>query len=161
MKTLTTVALVVFAAFAGSQAGFKYRNNPKRLYQLAEIKREKVKVGSASLNAWIMDTGAKRQEGMMFLTDKEVQANDAMLFVFPDEAARSFWMSNTLIPLDIAYISKSKKVVSVHTMKALDETGVPSAKPAMYALEMKKGAFKRLGIKVGQTLTVPPTVVGR
>lgn len=161
MKLISALVLVGLAAASGSQAGFKYKNNPKRLYQLAEIKREKIKVGSVALNAWIMDTGAKRQEGMMFLTEKEVQANDAMLFVFPDEAPRSFWMANTLIPLDIAYISKAKKVVSVHAMRALDQTGVPSAKPAMYALEMKKGAFKRLGIKVGQTLTLPATVVGR
>ena len=78
-----------------------------------------------------------------------------MLFVFPDEAPRSFWMRNTLIPLDIVYLDAAGKVVSISRMKPLDETGVPSLGPAKYAIEMNKGAAARSGVKVGDVLTIP------
>jgi uncharacterized membrane protein (UPF0127 family) len=79
-----------------------------------------------------------------------------MIFVFADEEPRSFWMRNTLIPLDIVYLDKDGKVVSISQMKPLDETGVHSAGPAKYAIEMNEGAAARAGVKVGDVLDIPP-----
>lgn len=132
--------------------------NPSRLYQLSELETTVVTIGKHKLKAWIMDTDSKRAEGMMFLQTKELKPDSAMLFVFPDEEERSFWMQNTYVALDIAYIAKSGKIVSTKPMKALDETGVPSDGPAMYALEMQQGAFKRLGIKAGMKAIIDPKV---
>ena len=94
----------------------------------------------------------------MFLKANEVPANGAMLFVFSNESTRSFWMKNTLIPLDLAYLDSSGLVVTVRALKPLDETGVPSIKPAKFVLEMKKGAFSRLGIKTGTKFRIPSNV---
>lgn len=133
-------------------------SNEARLHQLADLKTVKVTIGKHTFKAWVMDDDSKRAEGMMFVSKAEVPANFGMLFVFPDEAERSFWMRNTLIDLDIAYMRKDGTVVSVSTMKALDETGVPSKGPAMYALEVPGGTFKRLGIKPGAKATIDPPV---
>lgn len=133
-------------------------SNDARLHQLADLKTVKVTFGRHTFKAWVMDNDSKRAEGMMFLTKSEVPANHGMLFVFPDEAERSFWMRNTLIDLDIAYMRKDGTVVSVSTMKALDETGIPSKRPAMYALEVLGGTFKRLGIQAGAKATIDPPV---
>lgn len=130
-----------------------------RSYPLKDLKTTKLEFNGRKITAWIMDTPSKRSEGMMFLSEKEVKADESMIFVFPDEEPRSFWMRNTLIPLDIAYLDRRGKAVSVHTMKAFDESGMPSKGPAMYALEMKAGAFKRLGIKAGTTFKIPKDVV--
>ena len=78
-----------------------------------------------------------------------------MLFVFPDEDYRSFWMRNTLIPLDIVYLDAGGNVVSIKQMKPMDETGVPSDFPAKYAIEMNQGAAAKAGVKVGDVLNIP------
>lgn len=151
MKTVAA-AIALIALLGAAQT------NPKRIYQLKDYGVAPISVGKAKLKAWIADTDSKRQEGMMFLTDKEVPKDGAMLFVFPSAAERKFWMHNTLIPLDIAYIDEKFVVISVAAMKAKDDSGVPSKGAAMYVLEMKNGAFKRLGIKVGQKLVIPTNI---
>lgn len=134
--------------------------NPRRMNQLKDLEMVTVKIGTQRFKVWVMDSALKRQEGMMFLQDKEVRTNEGMLFAFPDSDDRSFWMQNTYIPLDIAYIGKDKKIVSVHSMRPHDETGVPSAGPAMYALELKAGTFRKYGIKAGQKVEFPASVKG-
>lgn len=133
-------------------------HNPSRIYQLKELETTVVTIGKHKLKAWVMDTDSKRTEGMMFLQTKELKPDAAMLFVFPDEQERSFWMQNTYVPLDIAYIAKSGKIVSAKSMKPLDESGVPSDGAAMYVLEMQQGSFKRLGIKAGMRAIIDPKV---
>ncbi|HZH97467.1 MAG TPA: DUF192 domain-containing protein [Fimbriimonadaceae bacterium] len=132
--------------------------NPNRVYQLSELKTTTLSLGKHSIKAWIMDDNSKRMEGMMFLKDRDVKIEQGMLFVFPDEDERSFWMHNTLIPLDIAYIAKSGRIVSTARLRALDETGVPSNGAAMYVLEMKAGAFAKFGVKKGMQVGIPKDI---
>src|SRR4051794_14510700 len=94
-----------------------------------------------------------RQRGLMYR--KSMPEDHGMLFVFPDERPLSFWMRNTLIPLDIVYLDRVGKVVSVAQMKPLDETGVPSGWPAKYAIELNEGAAKRVGVKAGDVVRIP------
>ena len=133
-------------------------HNPDRIYQLKELKTANISVAGRRFTVWIMNTPTKRNEGMMFLKDKDVHIDQGMLFVFANEQPLSFWMRNTLIPLDIAYMDRTGKILNTPQMKALDETGVPSKGEAMYALEMKQGAFKKYGIKPGMKVTIPHTV---
>ena len=46
-------------------------------------------------------------------------ADDGMLFVYPDEAQRSFWMKNTILPLSIAFVSQSGSIVHIADMEPL------------------------------------------
>jgi uncharacterized membrane protein (UPF0127 family) len=85
----------------------------------------------------------------------ELDEDAGMLFVFPQEQPRSFWMRNTLIPLSIAYIDSDGRIVDIKDMQPLDETPVPSAEPAQYALEVNQGFFEARGIEVGNTLEKP------
>lgn len=130
----------------------------ERIYQLWEIKTTKITVNGHPLTAWVMDDDSHRQEGMMFVRNEDFTPDQAMLFVFPNAQEQSFWMHNTLIDLDVAYIGKDKKVVRATTMKALDETSVPSQGPSMYVLEMKAGTIQRLGIKKGDSIDIPASV---
>ena len=98
----------------------------------------------------IADDRAEQQRGLMERT--ELAENAGMLFVFDREEPRSFWMRNTLIPLSIAYIDSDGRIVDIKDMQPLDETSVPSAEPAQYALEVNQGFFEARGIEVGNTL---------
>jgi uncharacterized membrane protein (UPF0127 family) len=77
-------------------------------------------------------------------------ADDAgMLFVFPQDQGLSFWMRNTTIPLSIAFIDSERRIINIADMQPLDESSVPSERPARYALEVNQGWFAVRGIKPG------------
>lgn len=129
----------------------------ERLYQLADYTMDTMTINGHKISVFLALNEPKRAEGLMHVLDKHLNMNRGMLFAFKDEAPRSFWMQNTKIDLDLAYIAKSGKVQSIHHMKALDEKPVPGKGPAMYVLEMKHGAFKTYGVKEGMTLKIPAT----
>jgi uncharacterized membrane protein (UPF0127 family) len=92
------------------------------------------------------------------LMNRTALAEDrGMLFVFPGEEVRSFWMKNTLIPLSIAYIDSEGRIVDLQDMKPLDdeEPHYVSAEPARYALEVNKGFFDENGVEVGDRAQLP------
>jgi len=75
-----------------------------------------------------------------------------MLFVYSYMTIMDFYMKNTLIPLDIAFIDGGFKIVDIQSMNPLDETTVRSKKRCMYALEVNRGFFERIGVKEGDTI---------
>lgn len=131
--------------------------NPNRIYQLSDLQIGTIKAGGKEIKVTVMDTTGKRQEGMMFLTAAEADPKQGMLFVFgSDQAAgRGFWMHNTLIPLDIIYISSKGKVIKVAHGKVKDDTNLAS--PAAYrnVLELVGGQAAKLGIKEGTPVEIP------
>ena len=79
-----------------------------------------------------------------------------MLFVFSDAAPRSFWMKNTLIPLDILYFDAGGRFVSAaENAVPGDLTSLPSNGPAQFVLEINGGMVAQLGIGLGTILSHP------
>jgi uncharacterized protein len=148
-------ALAVLMALAALSAQAK---NPDRIFQLKELQVVSLTVGKRKVKAWVMGTPSKRAEGMMFLRAREVPNLHGMLFVFSEPQPLSFWMRNTLIDLDIAYLDKSGKVLNTMVMKALNESGHPSKGNALYALEMVRGSFSKVGIRAGVKIGIPKSV---
>ena len=103
----------------------------------------------------IADEPDEQAKGLMDRT--ALGENRGMLFVFPSEEERSFWMKNTLIPLSIAYIDAERRIVDIQDMKALDDDPphYVSAEPAQYALEVNKGYFDERGVEVGDRVSLP------
>lgn len=94
----------------------------------------------------------ERQTGLMNRTSME--DSQGMLFIFPDENYRSFYMKNTQISLDIIYINSENKVVSFQkNAKPFDESSLPSTAPAKYVFEINAGLSDRLGIKEGDSIS--------
>lgn len=101
-------------------------------------------------------TREEQTRGLMF---RESMADDhGMLFIFPGEAPRSFWMKNTRIPLDIFYFDADLKLVSVarnaRPCVAPPCVGYPSEGPARYVLELNAGMAARLDVRKGDPLTL-------
>ncbi|TVQ94414.1 MAG: DUF192 domain-containing protein [Deltaproteobacteria bacterium] len=95
----------------------------------------------------VADDEERRARGLM--NRDKLGSNSGMLFVYPNEAPRGFWMKNTRIPLSIAYIDKSGGIVSIHDMRPMSSRSVPSDGPAMYALEVNQGWFAERSIAAG------------
>lgn len=109
-------------------------------------------VGDARLTVEVVDTPESRAQGLMFR--EELPEDHGMLFVFEDAAIRAFYMRNTSIPLSIAYADERLVIVDIHDMEAFSEENVISRAPAMYALEVNQGSFRRWGVKPGDRLVL-------
>jgi len=76
--------------------------------------------------------------------------NQGMLFIYPAPQPLVFWMKDTLIPLSIAFIDKTGRIVSIQKMTPLQtETRYRSPRPAPFALEVNQGWFEKQKIQVG------------
>ena len=78
-----------------------------------------------------------------------------MLFVFADDRQRGFWMKDTPIPLSIAFLDASKKVIFLADMTPNSTTvvGAFNAGLMRYAIEVNQGWFASHGVTVGMTAT--------
>lgn len=104
-----------------------------------------------TLDIEIADNEYETQTGLMYRT--KLEANHAMLFIFPNEDFRSFYMKNTKIPLDIIYINANKEIVSFQkNAKPFDETSLPSEAPAKYVLEINGGFSNEWQLQVGDKI---------
>lgn len=77
-----------------------------------------------------------------------------MLFIFPNETMRSFYMKNTEFPLDIIFINKDREVVNIQkNAKPLDPTSLPSTGPVKYVLEVNEGLSDTWGLQAGDRIS--------
>lgn len=107
----------------------------------------------AAFRAEVAATAAAREIGLMYR--KELADDEGMLFIFPTETERSFWMKNTYLELDMIFVNSANRVVSVVDRAVpLTETARKSEGPALYVLEIKGGKAKSLGIAPGMLMKV-------
>jgi uncharacterized membrane protein (UPF0127 family) len=106
-----------------------------------------LRIGDHTLRALVVATSETRARGLMFY--RELPQDVGMLFVFPDDAVRSFWMRNTFVPLSIAFLDSDRRVLNIEDLQPLDETSRFSSGPARYALEVNQGWFASRGIGPG------------
>ncbi|HUF76142.1 MAG TPA: DUF192 domain-containing protein [Longimicrobiales bacterium] len=115
--------------------------------------------GADTVLAEVAATAEERSEGLMYRD--EVPDGTGMLFVFQSSAVQSFWMANTYVALDIAFLDPSFRVVDIIQMEPLVTESYVSGAPAMYGLEVRQGWFTDQGIEVGDQAEIVFGVVGR
>ena len=95
-----------------------------------------------------------RAMGLMFRD--EMPEDRGMLFLFRREAPRSFWMRNTRIPLDIIYLDRDLRVVSIaenaRPCRRDPCPSYPSGGPAQFVLELNGGKAAELGLRAGDVI---------
>ncbi|MFT3850685.1 MAG: DUF192 domain-containing protein [Propionivibrio sp.] len=91
-----------------------------------------------------------RMQGLMHR--RSMQANEGMLFVFPQEDRHCMWMRNTFLPLSVAFLDAKGRILNIEDMEPQTEDNHCAAAPARYALEMNKGWFAGKGIAPGQNI---------
>ncbi|SFR39707.1 hypothetical protein SAMN04488070_0452 [Pseudidiomarina maritima] len=104
----------------------------------------------------IADTFESRARGLM--ARENLAEHAGMWFKYTSErpANAGFWMYNTLIPLDIAYLDSDMKIVSIITMEpclSIDPNRCPAYRPGVPyygAIELNKGYFERFNIGLGR-----------
>lgn len=105
----------------------------------------------AKLDIEIADNDYETQTGLMYR--KSMLDKQGMLFVFPDERPRAFYMKNTEFALDIIFINTDQTIVSIQAeAKPLDPTSLPSEGAAKYVLEVNAGLTKNWGVQAGDRI---------
>jgi uncharacterized membrane protein (UPF0127 family) len=103
--------------------------------------------GADTVLAEVARTAQQRQQGLMYR--EELPEGTGMLFVFDRVEIRSFWMQNTYIALDIAFIDQDQRIVDIQAMEPQSSDLHESPAPALFALEVPQGWFAARGIGVG------------
>lgn len=112
--------------------------------------------GEHRFQVWIAADDSSRARGLMFV--REMPADHGMLFLFERAQYASFWMRNTWLALDIAFIGADGRVVNIaQGTTPFSEAPIPSAAPVIAALELLAGTAARVGLRAGDTIDLPET----
>ncbi|WP_024654922.1 DUF192 domain-containing protein [Borrelia hispanica] len=84
-----------------------------------------------------------------YMGTRHIDINNGMLFIFNKEKNLSFWMRDTSIPLEIAYINAAGIIKEIYSLIPFSEVSVNSKYKVKYALEVPEGTFSKFKIKVG------------
>ena len=122
------------------------------LLLLLNLSYADVLTGKDTLHVEVAETFYERARGLMYRT--YLAPDSGMLFVFERPQILSFWMLNTLIPLDIVFLDSNFVIVDIKHGIPLDTTPIKSSKPCLYAIETNLNYFKERGIKEGDTLKI-------
>jgi uncharacterized membrane protein (UPF0127 family) len=102
----------------------------------------------------IADTSKERARGLMHR--KSMPQDHGMLFDFQSEGPVSMWMKNTYIPLDMIFVARDGRILSVVTdTEPLSERIISSGAPAYAVIELNAGAARRISLAAGDTVRHP------
>jgi len=109
---------------------------------------------AARFRVEIADDAEERARGLMHR--RELARGTGMLFVYPRPGPVSFWMKNTLIPLDMIFIGPDGRVNGIHAMAVPgDTTPIPGPPGTQFVLEIGGGLAGRLGLAEGAEVRHP------
>lgn len=100
----------------------------------------------------IADTPQEREFGLM--NRKSLDENRGMIFIFPDETPRTFWMKDTYVSLDIIFLDSNFKVLNFfqNTEILNEDKKYQSKGSAIYVIEVKSGTTKKISLQEGDSL---------
>ena len=111
--------------------------------------------GEVPITIEIADSPEERQIGLMYR--QSLGEYEGMWFVFDEEQPYSFWMKNTLIPLDIVYVNSNMQIIDIIRADPCQEdpckTYTPQA-PVKYVLEVNQNFTARAGVQIGNKVKV-------
>jgi len=118
---------------------------------LSTYETKTIQMGNANLEVLIADSEEKRTNGLMGVT--KLSTDTGMLFIFPDSSPRTFWNKNTLIPLDLIWIS-SGRVIGVSSLSSITQSGnhiisLPSPDAVDWVVEVNAGWVRARGVEIG------------
>ena len=134
-------------------------SNEHRTIALEKLFKTNLNVKGKLYQTFLAIDPKQKQEGLSNLESSEFSSAEAMLFIYPYNEKLFFWMKDTHIDLDIAYIDAKGIVSDIFTMKRMRRKAFPSTQKVRYALEVRAGEFKKLGLKVGEKILFPSIIL--
>ncbi len=128
-----------------------------------------VEIGDERFTVQVANDDARRIQGLKGVT--EISHGGGMIFIFPNNQVRSFWMADCLVDMDVMFLDPQGRVTAIHTMKVepprrAEEPistyqrrlpGYSSGYPAQFAIELRAGTLQRLGVEVNSKVPLDLT----
>ena len=164
MKTLgicLTMVVIVLAMVAKAIECRRRESPPPPSGKTADVL-----LGTDMFRLEVAETPPQLSYGLM--NRRGLDRNGGMLFILGRERQAGFWMKNTMIPLDIAFVNSCGVVTAIHTMKTepvrgpfererIYEKRLPlygSNAPVAFAIEVNAGTLKTCGLKEGDHVEI-------
>ena len=146
--TTRTIGLFIWIATLGLSPCAQAQSSAQNLPTIT------LNAGIHNITAEVAQTPQERATGLMF---REAMANThGMLFVFERPEQQCFWMKNTLIALDVAFVADDGTIVNIEHMKPRTLDSHCSSRPVRMVLEMNDGWFSKRGVAAGFRLKGEP-----
>jgi uncharacterized membrane protein (UPF0127 family) len=121
----------------------------------AALSTRTLTIHGAKLTVEVAATPQTRETGLM--NRFSLPQDHGMLFVFEGSEPRAFWMKNTYIPLSIAFVDSTGRILNIEDMRPRDESTHWSRGPAMFAIEVRQGWFAEKGVQPGDAVEGLPS----
>ena len=116
------------------------------------ISEEKISIESLFSKIEVVSNSQERKLGLMYR--ENLPYDNAMFFIWEYKKRQCMWMRNTYIPLSVAYLDSSGKILEIYDMVPLSDESVCSKKRVRYALEVNLNWFEDNNILVGDVLDI-------
>jgi len=149
------VSIFLFATLALNWASSGAANQAGNIVPLSSFPLERIAVETRSAHrhlfeAWRAESPPARAQGLMFVEDRPMRPDQAMIFVYDPPERVAMWMKNTLLPLDMLFVDKHGCIVKVHEQARPGSLAtISSGAPIMLVVELKGGIAAERGIRRG------------
>ena len=116
------------------------------------ISEEKISIESLFSKIEVVSNSQERKLGLVYR--ENLPYDNAMFFIWEYKKRQCMWMRNTYIPLNVAYLDSSGKILEIYDMVPLSDESVCSKKRVRYALEVNLNWFEDNNILVGDVLDI-------
>lgn len=115
--------------------------------------------GEITVGVLVANTPERRSRGMMYWSGLPPQSG--MIFIWEPTRARSggFWNQNVPVNLHVAWLGHDGEILEFSTLLAEDDTIKRPGQEYFFVLEMPQGRFEELGIRVGDRVLIPETLL--
>ena len=117
---------------------------------------ERISIHVDNVRAWVAVASDQESRTTGLVGRQRLASDEGLLMVFPQEKTLKVWMLNMSIPIDVGYFDKNGMLLNTHSLEP--DSGLAtyaSEGPAVYALELNKGWFKRHAIEKSAKLHLP------
>ena len=130
-----------------------------RTVALDDLYQSNFKIKDKNFKVWLALNPKQQAEGLSCLDSDEIPFDCGMLFVYPFDALRKFWMRETNVNLDIAFIKKNGVVSDIFHMPKNSKEYFFSSEKVRYVLELREGIFDHIPLVVGDVIEIPKVVL--
>jgi len=159
-KNLILIGLILVLALVAGCTQTTISGNESSANNSGNESLSKVCFGAKCFYVELAVTSEERSRGLMFR--EHLDPDKGMLFIYPDEGVHSFWMKNTLIPLDMVWINGNREVISISKdVQPCQPSQCPSIGPGQkvqYVLELNGGTSDKIGLAIGDKITFDKSI---
>lgn len=154
---LTTALMMAFAACspqAAEQVPEQAEATAENVHPVSGLEIIPVTVttstGTHVIQAELADTVEAQMNGLMFRN--EMGPDEGMIFPYEKPEVLSFWMRNTVLPLDLIFIDENRTVINIGDGIPYNEVSVVADREGIAVLELVAGRSEELGIQPGDSV---------